>query len=309
MPCIHITDVGTTEHAGVDSLVRIKKQYLRLGYMSDIIPAGHSPLHVAFTALTDLSAQAQHIATQIKDTLLHSQTTILPTNKPTIALNCAPRNSTKQVDAAQEHHIFRIRTSTATYILYGPEVFEWVINLLDPTEQIHCDRVMAIPPYIPDTSCGSQFRSGEYLPIAHILELSGLLDTYGVFEPITNLHTTSRTHALTENTAIVAPPDEYGNSRLLIHASTWNSILHETTHVHIPDLYHGPVTICKSLTSVIPDAISVWQSSNSFPNPNIVVINLGTRWKPGTTQTTHASTKEIAQLTNVQVGKVIDITS
>jgi hypothetical protein len=307
-PCIHITDVGTTEHAGVDSLTRIKKQYTRLGYAADVIPAGHSPLHVAFTAITDLSVTAQTLAFQIKEQLIDSvQPPTATTARTVIALNCAPRNAKHQIEAAQEHHIFRIQTNDVSYLIYGPAVFSWVVQLLDTSTPIICDTIIAIPPYIADTSSGSQFRSAEYLPIAHTLELCNLLDTYAVTAPITQIDRSTIIETLSQNKAIIAPPDEYGNGRLLMHSTVWETICKASNSIFITDIYPKAISVCSSLTSVVPDTISVWKSSNTFPNTDIVVINLGTRWKPGTTQTTHSETKHIANLTHEKVGQTIDI--
>lgn len=305
LPFIHITDVGSTQGNGADSLLRIKKQYIRLGVDATVVPAGHSPLHVAFAGVTDLSEQAQSLASDIYRTLHTSIKT--SSQAMVVALNCAPRNAKNETAAAQESHIFRIKTTTQTFVLYGPALFEWVLQLLDPAHIIGCDLIMSIPPYIADTSRGSQFRSAEFLPVAHVLEEQGKLTAIAQCEPITLPDIQSQLNTLKTNTVIL-PPDEYGNSRLLFHAQSWQSIQSAAETVFLESLYDEPITVCKSLTEVVPNTISIWPSSNSLPNPDIIVLNLGTRWLPGTTDTTDPKTKKISQQTSTEVGTSMPLT-
>gem|GEM_PF-3014205 len=114
----HITDVGSAFGAGIDSNIRIEKQYEKLGIVPKVIPAGHSPLHVAFAACTELSKKAENNVQKILKDL-----NIIIEEKSPIALNSAPRNSAKSQDDGQEDHIYKISFSNKeVFLIYGFEV-------------------------------------------------------------------------------------------------------------------------------------------------------------------------------------------
>jgi len=103
----HITDVGVSDHNGVDSSLRIRTQYRNLGVACpNIIPAGHSPLHVAFAASTTPSPQAAENAQKILARLGINP----PSNQLPVALNSAPRNSAETLENGQEDYIYRVKS-------------------------------------------------------------------------------------------------------------------------------------------------------------------------------------------------------
>lgn len=161
----HITDVGSSTGNGCDSTRRIQQQYNQLGLTAQITSAGHSPLHVAFTACTTLSSQASDNVNKLLQTLQKKVN-----NHQPVALNCAPRNNSKQHINGKEDYIYRIQfKGQGVFLIYGPEVLQWVLEFHDKNEAT-VEKIIAINDLIPDTSSGSQFRSAEHLPIAHFLE-------------------------------------------------------------------------------------------------------------------------------------------
>jgi hypothetical protein len=158
----HITDVWTTNWNWVDSTRRIEKQYNRLWVDSYVISAGNSPLHIAFVACSDLSQNAIDNTIKI---LKH-----LYINKPktqAIALNCAPRNSSKSQDNGKENYIYRVKFENwETFLMYGLDVLSWVLEFHWSIPAV-VEKIISIKDLIPDTSEWSQFRSWEHLPIVH----------------------------------------------------------------------------------------------------------------------------------------------
>lgn len=162
----HITDVGAPYGEGTDSNERIRKQYNRLGVEPRIVNAGQSPLHVAFTACTDVVQRARDNAYKLLGKLGLEPQPLAPT-----ALNSAPRNANNRLPNGQEDHIFRVKhPDSDTLLLYGPEVLRWVLDFRGRTN-VALDRIVAIGDdgdIVSDTSNGSQFRSSEHLPLAHV---------------------------------------------------------------------------------------------------------------------------------------------
>jgi hypothetical protein len=292
----HITDVGAPSGgSGVDSSLRIVKQYQRLGASVKVVSAGHSPLHVAFTACTDLSQPARERVGALLEKIGFDRPTL-----PPMALNCAPRNSVKTFNNGQEKSIFRVtRNGAASYLIYGPEVLRWVL-VFNGQDGVKVEEIGAIPGFIEDTSTGSQFRSGEHLPIVHFLESQGLLAEYSQREEI-KLDQIPAIFENHHNTIVIAPSDEFGNGRVILSTSLMEKIFTKKS-ILIPEVSDQKLDVQSSLTTVVPGKLSIWPSSNHFPNPDIGVVNLGTRWKPDTTTTTdNAVIKLIEKLFN-QVG-------
>jgi hypothetical protein len=294
----HITDVGSASGDGVDSSLRIQKQYQRLGVQPQVISAGHSPLHVAFAACTDVEASARNRAAQILEFLEHTTSTPAP-----VALNSAPRNAATTKDNGQEDHIFRVRSENPgeeTLLIYGPEVLQWVLTFRDRAAAT-VDRIISIGEWIPDTSNGTQFRSAAHLPIAHVLEAHGRLDQVAKTEPIDIESITDRTPG--PNEAVILPSDEYGNGRLLLARQLWQD-LRGRDQILIPGLTEGPIHVHQSLTQVKPGELSAWQSSNNFAaGVELSVVNIGTRWATGTTRTTDASVIQLGTKLRSEAGK------
>lgn len=291
----HITDVGAADGPGVDSTLRIEQQYANMGVNSRVIPAGHSPLHVAFAACTRLAPAAAVNARQFSDQPLPQ----LP-----MALNSAPRNSVESHTAGQEKNIFRITgVNVSTMVVYGLEVVRWVVEFYG-REGLQVQKVLSIGEVIPDTSSGSQFRSAEHLPIAHVLEMRGKLVANAVIE---DLSLSELDPAMdTSDSAWVAPNDEYQNSRLIVSQVVFDQVLVQDT-VRIQGLTKTPIKVQQSLTEVVPGELSIWPSSNYFPNPNIRVLNVGTRWSPGTTDISDSAVFELSQQLSGQVGQKYSI--
>ena len=283
----HITDVGSSSWNWVDSQIRIAKQYYRLWVNPIIISAGNSPLHIAFTACTDLSPKA------IKNTiiLLKKIKLITPLNL-TIALNCAPRNSIKNNLDWKENHIYRvIFKDLGIFLIYWFELLLWVLELNNNKQDILVEKIISIKDIILDTSSWSQFRSWEYLPIAHFLESNWLLNSNSKRETL-DIKQLPHIYDSLENKVIIAPPDEYWNGRLIICTITFNKIM-KNKKILLKEVVKINLIIKKSLTEVVPDELSIWPSSNHFPNKNLKVLNIWTRRKPKTTNT---SNKEVIKL-------------
>ena len=273
----HITDVGAAAGNGIDSSLRIEQQYATLGQQARVISAGHSPLHVAFAAMTRLAPAAGKRAEQVAAMLGQAALAQVP-----LALNSAPRNSETSRPDGQENYIYRLTgESIPTMLVYGQQVVAWVKSFA--AGPIMAERVTSISDIIPDTSRGSQFRSAEHLPIAHTLEVHEKLTQMATLEPAT-IHDLSE-GVLAPGTVTVAPSDEYGNGRLVVTREMAEDILARDT-IQLPELTDHVITIRASLTEVVPGELSVWISSNYVPNPDIVVLNFGTRWSPGTTRST-----------------------
>ncbi len=292
----HITDVGAPSGKGVDSTRRIERQYQRLGIVPCIISAGQSPIDVAFVACTDISPQAKKNVEKLLKQLKIDKPKLQP-----VALNSAPRNSLKICNNAREDHIYRIKSSAGeTFLVYGLEVLRWVLEFYG-RNGMTVEKILSIIDFIPDTSSGSQFRSGEYLPIVHFLEAKDLLDLFSVRKNV-ELNQIAEIFIHRKKSIIVVSPDEYDNGRLIVDKSLIENILLQQK-IKIPGICNGTIAVKKSLTEVIPGELSVWLSSNYFPNKNLGVLNIGTRWKLNTTSTTDDQVIKLSEkLTNL-VGK------
>lgn len=293
----HFTDVGLPSGNGVDSTTRIEKQYQRLGVNAKVVNAGNSPFHIAFAACTDLSPAARKRAAQLLETLAMAKVSQMP-----VALNSAPRNSDKEHENGKEDHIYRLKpvnTEETTFLLYGPEVLKWTLAFVD-SEKYIVEKILSITDLIPDTSSGSQFRSGEHLPIVHFLEAKGLLDDHSVREAVI------KPDLFVFDQLLVAPPDEYGNGRLITTHQKIAEIL-EMKELSIPEISANAFVIQNSLTKVTPGELSIWPSSNHFLNENLGVLNIGTRWKAGTTATTDKMVIDLAQKLAASVGQSYSI--
>ncbi len=271
----HITDVGAGSAEGIDSTIRIEKQYAALGHSVRVVSAGHSPLHVAFAACSELSSLARETAEKAR---MIAGMPALP--RIPIALNSAPRNSSVSHPDGQEKYMHRVSFGDGqVFLVYGHQVVAWLLVFMGQEAKI--EKIISIAGLIPDTSRGSQFRSGEHLPVVHALEAAGKLGAVAECEEVSaDDYITSFGLGVT-----VAPSDEYGNGRLLVSEEVADNILREEV-VRLPDLFDGSLAVRSSLTEVVPGELAIWPSSNFFPNTDAVVLNIGTRWKPGTTRTT-----------------------
>ncbi len=296
----HITDVGAGQFEGVDSTYRIRQQYQNVNVKNPfILSAGHSPLHVAFAGTTCLANKSKQNANWILQKIWNiKQKKRLP-----IALNSAPRNSEKKSDDGKEDSIFwvKVKGNYADYVVYGLQVVEF-IKVFHNIDFIK--RVISVPEIIEDTSKGSQFRSAEHLPLVHILLAMKELETHAILEDI-DINSIKDRYPLKQS-AIIAPSDEYNNGRLIVEVSTLKQIL-ETGHCTIPEITEKKLIACSSLTNVEPGELSVWPSSNHFPDKNLAVLNIGTRWKPGTTRVTDEQVKTLAKELHNKVGQNVQI--
>lgn len=292
----HITDVGTSQGDGVDSTLRIIKQYQRLDVDAQVISAGRSPFQVAFVGCTDLVEAAIVRARQAAAVVQKEKFLPLP-----IALNSAPRNKKTNQTNAKEDFMYRIAyKSGQTFVLYGPEVLKWVLFFCS-RQDVVVEKIISIPQIITDTSNGSQFRSAEHLPIVHFLEAQNLLDSTST-RKLVDMREIEEVFTDQDKHILVAPPDEYGNSRVIVGKALANKILTKKKII-ISGLSKKSIKIAESLTSVVPGEISIWPSSNYFPNPGVVVLNIGTRWKPNTTQTTSAEVIRLANKFAKEIGR------
>ncbi len=296
----HITDVGAGQFEGVDSTYRIRQQYQNVNVKNPfILSAGHSPLHVAFAGTTCLAEKSKENANWILNKLWNiTQKKRLP-----IALNSAPRNSDKKSEDGKEDSIFwvKVKGHYADYVVYGLQVVEFV-KVFHNIEFIK--RVVSVNEIIADTSKGSQFRSAEHLPLVHILLAMGELEDHSTLEEISIDDIFDRYP--TNNKAIVAPTDEYKNGRLIVTKATLNAIL-ESGKCTIPEICTTELVACSSLTTVESGELSVWPSSNYFPDENLAVLNIGTRWKPDTTRVTDDDVITLSTKLINAVGKNIEI--
>ncbi|MDP2643206.1 MAG: hypothetical protein Q8P62_05175 [Candidatus Peregrinibacteria bacterium] len=285
----HITDVGAPYGEGTDSNERIRKQYNRLGVEPRIVNAGQSPLHVAFTACTDIIQHARENACQLLRKLGIESESLPPT-----ALNSAPRNAVKRLPNGQEDHIFRVKhPDIDTLLLYGPEVLSWVLEFRGRTDVV-LDRIVSLGDggdIINNTSNGSQFRSSEHLPLAHFLESLGRLDEFSEREAVDPDGIVSIAHD--HDSVFPLPPDEYGNGRLLAEKGLFDEIL-DKDYVRIPGLLNKrPIAVRQSLTDVEQTnrgdnpELAVWPSSNHFPGGRFGVLNIGARYGDGETKLRH----------------------
>ncbi len=296
----HITDVGAGQFEGVDSTYRIRQQYQNVNVKNPfVLSAGHSPLHVAFAGTTCLAEKSKKNANWVLNKIWNiEQKKRLP-----IALNSAPRNSDKKSEDGKEDSIFwvKVKGHYADYVVYGLQVVEF-IKVFHNIDFIK--RVVSVNEIIADTSKGSQFRSAEHLPLVHILLAMGELEEHAVLEEISIDDIFDRYPV--NNNAIVAPSDEYNNGRLIVEQSTLKALL-ASGKCTIPEISDKELVVCSSLTTVEPGELSVWPSSNHFPDENLAVLNIGTRWKPGTTRVTDTEVIDLsAKLLNT-VGKNIEI--
>jgi len=296
----HITDVGAGQFEGVDSTYRIRQQYQNVNVKNPfVLSAGHSPLHVAFAGTTCLAEKSKENANWILGKIWNiKQKKRLP-----IALNSAPRNSDKKSDDGKEDSIFwvKVKGHYADYIVYGLQVVEFV-KVFHKIDFIK--RVVSVNEIIEDTSKGSQFRSAEHLPLVHILLAMGELEEHAVLKEV-NIKTIADRYPL-EQSAIIAPSDEYNNGRLIVEKSTLEKII-KAGKCTIPEITNKELIACSSLTNVEPGELSIWPSSNYFPDKNLAVLNIGTRWKPGTTKVTDETVKNLSKELLNKVGKNIKI--
>jgi len=299
----HITDVGSPIGNGTDSTERIIKQYQRLGIPNPrVISAGHSPLHVAFTACTDVSPGTRNTTKN----LLYKLHAKVPNPLP-IALNSAPRNSGSEFSDSRGDNLYRVncpsKPDLETLLIYGDEVLRWVLFFRGLVES-RIEQVDSINGITNHPSTGSQFRSAEYLPIAHFLEAIKQLDQYAAIYDISE-QLRSRFFPnfpeLRNGEAVVAPPDEYGNGRLIIKSEQIKEISGRE-RVKIKEITDEFLDVKKSLTEVVPGKLSVWPSSNHFPSKDIGVLNIGTRWAPGKTKITDRKAIALAKKLSRNVG-------
>lgn len=291
---LHITDVGASQGNGVDSSVRIIKQYQRLGVAARVISAGNSPFQVAFVGCTDLSVAAQQSVGVLLAKLKKPAYNLLP-----IALNSAPRNNKDSQADAKEDFIYRVQYKAQTFVIYGPEVLRWVLQFCS-RENVVVEKIISISDVIADTSKGSQFRSAQHLPIVHFLEAEGILNQNSVREQVVLSSIGPVFDADTD--CLVAPPDEYGNGRLVVTKDVADKIFTKSS-IKISGISNKALKICASLTQVVPGEISLWPSSNYFPNPSLVVLNIGTRWKVNSTSTTNSQVLKLAKKFAKEIGK------
>lgn len=290
----HITDVGASQGHGVDSSLRIIKQYQRLGISARVISAGNSPFQVAFVGCTDLSVKAIQSAAVMLAKLKKPSYTSLP-----VALNSAPRNNKDSQADAKEDYIYRVQYVAQTFIIYGPEVLRWVLQFCS-RENVVVEKIISISDVIADTSKGSQFRSAQHLPIVHFLEAEGILNQNSVREQVVISSIAPVFDAGTD--CLVAPPDEYGNGRCIVTKDLADKIFTKSS-VKISGVSNKALKVCASLTQVVPGEISVWPSSNYFPDPSLVVLNIGTRWKANSTSTTNKQVLQLAKKFAKEIGK------
>lgn len=290
----HITDVGASQGNGVDSSIRIIKQYQRLGVAARVISAGNSPFQVAFVGCTDLSVAAQQSVGVLLAKLKKPAYNLLP-----IALNSAPRNNKNSLADAKEDFIYRVQYKAQTFVIYGPEVLRWVLQFCS-RENVVVEKIISISDVIADTSKGSQFRSAQHLPIVHFLEAEGILNQNSVREQVV-LSSIAPVFD-TDEDCLVAPPDEYGNGRLVVTKDLADKIFTKSS-IKISGINNKALKICASLTQVVPGEISLWPSSNYFPNPSLVVLNIGTRWKVNSTSTTNSQVLKLAKKFAKEIGK------
>ena len=297
----HITDVGAPAHEGSDSTERIHKQYARLGVeVPRVVSAGHSPLHVAFTACTDSAAQAKDNAAAALALIGLESPAPLP-----VALNSAPRNSEHTLPDSKEDHIFRVAYEGGErFLIYGPEVLKWVLTFRGQVAAT-VERIVSIGDIITDTSRGSQFRSCEHLPIAHVLDAHGKLDDYSLRELIDEVDVMTPP----EGQLVVLPPDEYGNGRLLAERPLFDEILRQDL-LRVAEL-DSPLVVRPSLTDVVPFSrsrhLSVWPSSNHFPGEKFGVLNVGTRWEAGHTKNDNPAVLQLVGRFKKEVGRLYQV--
>lgn len=293
----HITDVWATQWSGTDSLLRIQKQYETLNMPARIIPAGHSPLHVAFTACSELDSKAYNNAKQVLDIFSLKSWEI-----KAFALNSAPRNEKSAKENGQENHIIRVVSKHGrVFLIYGLDVASWVCEF-EWRENVSLQKIISLWDIIPDTSSGSQFRSAEHLPIVHFLESKWATLKHTKHEELNVGDVAPLIDLKEENTFVIAPPDEFGNGRIILSKKLFEKVLEQKTVKLIWDIDKSFV-VKKSLTLVEPGELSIWPSSNHFYNPDIIVANVGTRWKAGTTKTTDKDTVDLSKKLEKCVGQ------
>lgn len=296
----HITDVGSPSGDGSDSTERIARQYQRLGIpLPRVVSAGQSPLHVAFTACTDVSARALNAVDAVLQNL-----NIHPPQQQPVALNSAPRNEPSSHEKSKAGYIYRVRhPNHETLLVYGDEVISWVLAFRGRIGvAIEAIKEINLGNHRIDTSNGSQFRSAEHLPITHFLEATGNLDRFASdIDPIPteNFPNHYPTH---DQEAVVAPPDEYENGRLIVTPEQRAKVL-QNTHVRIDGIAENEIAVRQSLTEVIPGELSIWPSSNYFQGEGTLeVLNLGTRWAQGQTRTTDEKIIQLSRILSRSVG-------
>lgn len=300
MKLLHITDVWAPAWAWSDSTTRISNQYQQIWIDAEIISAGKSPLHVAFTWLTTLHPQASSSAERVAKILWHK---VVP--KP-IALNCAPRNASTQHADAQEQHIFRLKNASwDTYLIYGEDVLAWALEFLWKNHA-RIEKILSISDsfgdIIPDTSRWSQFRSAEHLPLVHALEAANLLDEHSMRTPV-SLDSLRPVFPENDSSAIVLPPDEFHNGRILIRSTEQQDFM-DMRHMSLWS-QNIPYISAKSLTEIEPWVLALWPSSNYFPNPDLKVMNFWTRWAPGETSLKDKEIQSIVSSFWEQVGSIV----
>lgn len=299
----HITDVWSPHWNGSDSTMRILKQYQKLWVSAKIISAGHSPLNVAFTACTDLDSSATEKAEKTLEILWLENL-----EKNIVALNCAPRNNKNTLKEAKEDNIFRITTKTDEandiFLLYWFDVLRWVIEFYWK-ENLKIERVKSVKNIIPDTSKWSQFRSWEFLPIVHFLESKWALDENAEIEEM-NFNSLEDIFQNKNEEIVVLPSDEYNNCRILASENLCEKVF-KNSEIEIKNLFWWKIKVKKSLTEVVPWEISIWLSSNHFFNKKVKVLNIWTRWKSWTTETTDENILKLSKVMLLNVGKNFSI--
>ena len=301
----HITDVGAPSGDGADSTRRIKNQYYRLGVRTpEIISAGDAPLSVAFTAMTEVSQRAIEAAKAVREILGIEDPKILP-----LALNCAPRNG-GSCPNAREDYMYRVtQPNSERLVLYGPEVLRWVLTFAGKigTTVTQIRAIGEKGKVVPDTSEGSQFRSAEHLPLAHVLEACGQLDDNSEQEEIDQKDISD---AFPDRERVVAlPPDEFKNGRILVDRGLHQEIARRS-RVSIPGLNGKTFNYYPSMTEAGSSTLCIWPSSNHFPGEegkNLVVLNVGAKWDEGTTRVTNRDAIGLATFLSNNVGNSFDV--
>lgn len=296
----HITDVGKKDGRGSDSVWRIWQQYRYLRVDNPhIITAGRTPLDVAFTACTHLRSQAREKA---EKTLKFLGIENAPPQ--VIALNSSPRTEEQQRPDAQEDYIYRVITEDGDRLLiYGPEVLQWVIAFRNDIQKI--ERIIAVKDIIPNTSKGSQFRSGENLPVVHVLEAVNKLDEIAEKEEVPG-DSFGKIYAKEPGKVYVVPHDEYDNQRIITPRITAEEIA-ARSEIWIPEITDRTIKVRETLTDVLHGEIAVWNSSNALPDADIVVMNLGTRWKPDYNTTTDPLITELSSKLASKFGQQLEV--
>lgn len=296
MNFFHITDVWSSYWNWTDSTMRILKQYQKLWVSANVVSAWHSPLHVAFTASTDLIFSAWRKTEKTLNLLW-----IKNLKKNVFALNCAPRNNKNILEDWKEDNIFKISLKDwNVFVLYWFDVLRWIIEFYWK-DNLKIERINSVNWIIEDTSKWSQFRSWEFLPIVHFLESQWALEKNSELEEIF-FDDFEEIFKNKESEIVILPPDEYKNCRILVSEKLSEKIL-KNSLVEIENLFEWKIKVQNSLTKVVPWEISLWPSSNHFFNEKIKVLNLWTRWSEWQTKTTDEKIFKLSEKIEKNIGK------